>query len=231
MLPGSTSTINHLHHHYTTILNNYKTTAKNHINKTHLNKHEHEHEHKHKHKHEHEHKKHKPMYKPPPFKPPPTTTPTPSTNMPTNSSTLTAVTPTPMPGAASLLNDDYEYEYTTPHYYYTTPHTYTPTYTPPHSYTPHYKPPPPSYPTTYIPPPAYATTYPHKPPQYFDPSYEKIHLPILFYPTKNKVYEEEDTFSSDDVLCKNVASKGRNWCRNHKLICSVCSTIRGISFW
>ena len=137
---------------------------------------------------------------------------------------MTTVTPTPLPMpapvAASLLNDDYENEYTAPHYYPSPPpHTYTP----PHSYTPPYKPPP-SYPTAYKPSPAYTTTYPQKPLQYYDHSSEKIPLPTLFYPKKKEVYEVEEVFASESDLCK-----GRIWCRYHKLICSVCSTIRGIS--
>ena len=209
-MPGSASTVDHLNHHFTAILSNYKTTVKNHMNKKPLNKHEHEHE-------------HKPMYKPQP----PTLMP--STTMSTTT-TMTTVTPTPlpMPVAASLLNDDYEYEYKAPHYYPTPPPQ---TYTPAHSYTPPYKPPP-SYPTAYKSSPAYATTYPQKPQQYYDHSSEKIPLPTLFYPKKKEVpvYEEEEVFSSDDVLGKKVAPKGRNWCRNHNLICSVLY-ILGKSFW
>ena len=118
----------------------------------------------------------------------------PSTTMSTTT-TMIPVTPTPIPGAPSFL------------------HTYNPTYTPSHRYSPIYKPLPTNYTT-------------HKPPHYYthyDHSFEKIPFPTLFYPKKKEVpvYEEEEVFSSDDVLGKKVAPKGRNWCRNHNSICSV----------
>ena len=172
---------------------------------------------------------HKHEHIPPPYKPP-TITPKP---------TLTAVTPTPMPGAASFLHTYMPEAASFLHTYMPEAasflHTYNPTYTTPPNrhptYTPIYKPLP-TNPTTYKPPHYYTTTYPQKTQQYYDHSLEKIQLPTLFYPKKKEGHEEEEeeVFSSDDVLDKKVASKGRNWCRNHKLICSVFS-ILGKSFW
>ena len=142
--------------------------------------------------------------KPKPTHPPPMTTgPPPMTPHPPQTSTTplpTSTTPTPTPWSYPLLHS----EYTTPKYYPTPP--------------------------TYTPPPTYTTTYPYKTPIYYGSSHKHVPFSDMHRPTEKETYGEEEKPTSDDVICKNVVSKGRNWCRNHKMICSVCS-LRGVSFW
>ena len=166
---GSKSTVNHLHHHYTTI---YKTTT-----------------YPTKYPNKHKTKKPKPTMLTTPAQPP-TTTMTPLSNSPIHP------------------------EYTTPKYYttdYTTPKYYT---------TPH----------TYTPPPTYTTTYSYKAPHHYGTSHKHIPFTMIYHPTEREIYGEKEEPTSDDMICKNVVSKERNWCKNHKLICSVCS-LRDLSFW
>ena len=79
----------------------------------------------------------------------------------------------------------------------------------------------------YTPPPSYNHTTTVKSDHYettpeYGTSHKKEEYPIIYRPTKNKVYGEEWP-TSDDLICKKVSSKGRDWCRNQKLECSVCS--------
>ena len=85
-------------------------------------------------------------------------------------------------------------------------------------------------PKYYTTPPTYTTTYSYKAPHYYGTSHKHIPFTMIYHPTEREIYGEEEKPTSDDMICKNVASKERNWCKNHKLICSVCS-LRGLSFW
>ena len=140
------------------------------------------------------------------------TTTTPSTNQ--QSALLSTITSSPAP----LTYSPPHTTYTTPHYYktphtYTTPRTYTYTTTYPYT-TPHH----------------YTTTHHYTTPHYYTTPQKQIHFPIVYYPTRKQIYGEEVMPASDDIICKNVVSKERDWCKNHKVICSVCS-LRGLSFW